>query len=108
MRYALFAVLLIACGSSTPKPKSDESPPIGSQVPSPGGDCVKTGCSGTVCVEPGNEVVTTCEMKPEYACYQNAKCERQADGKCGWTQSPELTKCLASPPMLENHGDAPQ
>jgi hypothetical protein len=69
---------------------------------------VKSGCSGTVCTEPGNEVVTTCEMKPEYACYQNAKCERQADGKCGWTQSPELTSCLASPPKLDTQGPPPQ
>jgi eight-cysteine-cluster-containing protein len=106
MRYVLSAAFLLACGSSTPKPTS-ESPTNGSQAPSPG-DCVKTGCSGTVCVEPGNEVVTTCEMKPEYACYQNATCERQADGTCGWTQSHELTSCLASPPQLDNHGDAPQ
>ncbi|HTL33442.1 MAG TPA: hypothetical protein VL326_09965 [Kofleriaceae bacterium] len=108
MRYALFAAaLLIACGNSKPKSSSGETP-SGSQAPAPGGDCVKSGCSGTVCTEPGNEVVTTCEMKPEYACYQNAKCERQADGKCGWTQSPELTSCLASPPKLDTQGPPPQ
>ena len=60
--------------------------------------CIKTGCSGTVCAEPGNDTMTTCEFKPEYACYQSATCERQADGKCGWTQNDALTSCLANPP----------
>jgi len=52
-------------------------------------------------------MVTTCEMKPEYACYQNATCERQGDGKCGWTQTPDLTKCLANPPPLDAQGGPP-
>jgi hypothetical protein len=64
------------------------------------GACIKTGCSGTVCAEPGNDVVTTCEMKPEYACYQKATCEKQPSGSCGWTETPELAACLASPPPL--------
>jgi hypothetical protein len=63
-------------------------------------DCVTSGCSGTLCVEPGKELATTCEMKPEYACYRDAACERQADGACGWTQSAALTTCLANPPPL--------
>ena len=58
--------------------------------------CKKTGCSGIVCAE--EDMVTTCEFKPEYACYQQATCERQSDGKCGWTKTPELDACLASPP----------
>ena len=61
---------------------------------------MKTGCSGTVCAEPGSDVVTTCEFKPEYACYREATCERQPDGKCAWTQSAELTACLANPPPM--------
>jgi hypothetical protein len=74
----------------------------------PAGTCVKSGCSLTVCTEPGKEEVTTCEMKAEYACYQDATCERQADGTCGWTQTPALTSCLASPPKLESQGPPPQ
>ena len=69
---------------------------------------MKTGCSGTVCAEPGREVITTCEMKPEYACYQNADCSRQKDGTCGWTQTEDLAKCLAAPPKPQNAGPAPQ
>jgi hypothetical protein len=78
-----------------------ECPPVTS-------DCIKTGCSGTICAEPGKEVITTCEMKPEYACYANANCARQADGHCGWLQTTGLTKCLASPPPLQQTGSMPQ
>jgi hypothetical protein len=59
--------------------------------------CKKTGCSGQVCSD--EEIMTTCEWKPEYACYRKARCERQANGKCGFTQTPELTACLARPPQ---------
>ena len=54
--------------------------------------CFKTGCSNQVCAD--KEVITTCEWRPEYACYQKARCERQADGKCGFARTPELIACL--------------
>ncbi len=54
--------------------------------------CMKTGCSGQVCSD--EEVITTCEYRTEYECYKQAKCERQANGDCGWTQTKELTSCL--------------
>ena len=57
------------------------------------GACVKTGCSGHVCAD--HDVITTCQFRPEYTCYQDATCERQADGQCGWTQTPALSACLA-------------
>ena len=47
------------------------------------GGCMVTGCSGQVCAD--GDVITTCEYKSEYACYEQAVCERQGDGKCGWT-----------------------
>jgi hypothetical protein len=58
--------------------------------------CVKGGCSGTLCLEEGNDRMTTCEFKPEYACYQTATCERQEGGACGWTETQALTECLAA------------
>lgn len=70
------------------------------ECPSAQGGCERGGCSGTVCSEEGGGMMTTCEFKPEYACYGNAVCERQADGKCGWTQTAELTACLANPPPM--------
>lgn len=54
--------------------------------------CIKTGCSSQVCSD--RNVITTCEWRPEYACYQKATCERQANGNCGFTQTTELTSCL--------------
>lgn len=56
-------------------------------------DCVVTGCSGQLCAE--EDMFTTCEWKPEYACYKTATCERNALGRCGWRPTPELSKCLA-------------
>jgi hypothetical protein len=58
------------------------------------GGCRRTGCSGQVCAE--SDIMTTCEFRPEYACYRDAVCERQADGSCGWTMSPALRACLES------------
>ena len=97
MRFALFACLISCGGKSSPAPTPTGS---GSGAPVASGECIKTGCSGTICAEPGNDVMSTCEMKAEYACYQSATCARQGDGACGWTQTPELAGCLANPPKL--------
>ena len=98
MRYLVLIVLLACGGKSNPTP-----PPTSGSAEPPAavdGACIKTGCSGTICADAGKDVITTCEMKPEYACYQQATCEKQPDGACGWTPSAELTACLASPPAL--------
>ena len=59
--------------------------------------CLAGGCSGQVCYDEADGTpFTTCEWRPEYACYDTATCERQPDGECGWTPTPELTMCLAS------------
>ena len=90
---AVLVIAAVACGGKqNPTPEPD--PPTAAA-------CVKGGCSGSVCEEEGTGTVTTCEMKPEYACYTSATCERQADGACGWTQTPELEACLASPPPIQ-------
>ena len=104
---AFVLVITAACGSKKPPPSGgNETGNTGgtgagtdtAQTGGGGGGCIKTGCSGTVCAEAGNDVMTTCEFKPEYACYQQATCEKQADGKCGWTQTDTLKACLANPP----------
>lgn len=56
--------------------------------------CRVGGCSGQLCVGPGDPDVSTCEWREEYACYRSATCEPQASGRCGWTQTPELRSCL--------------
>jgi hypothetical protein len=56
--------------------------------------CFRGGCSNQLCSDqPGLE--STCEWRPQYACYQQAACERQSNGTCGHTPSPALTACLA-------------
>lgn len=57
--------------------------------------CKVGGCSGQLCIEPGDSGISTCEWRPEYACYRTATCERQASGGCGWTSTPELQACLS-------------
>jgi len=54
--------------------------------------CMKTGCSSQVCAD--KEVITTCEYRTEYDCYKTAACERQKNGECGFTMTPELAACL--------------
>jgi len=61
--------------------------------------CSPTGCSGQICSD--EDIVTTCEYRTEYACYKTARCERQANGACGWTQTSKLSQCLQSPPLPE-------
>ncbi len=56
--------------------------------------CVVSGCSKQICGE--ESFITTCEFKEEYACYKSALCERQSDGACDWTVTPELRQCLGS------------
>jgi eight-cysteine-cluster-containing protein len=55
-------------------------------------DCVVGGCSGQICAD--EPMFSTCEWRDEYACYADASCERQSDGRCGWTPSGDLAKCL--------------
>ena len=106
---ASLASSLVACAPKGGNPPPDEPAPATTEPAPPAeggaeegaaegaaGECKKTGCSGIVCAD--EDVVTTCEFKPEYACYQQATCERQADGACGWTKKPELDACLANPP----------
>jgi hypothetical protein len=57
------------------------------------GGCYVGGCSSQLCTDqPG--AVSTCEYRPEYSCYSRARCERQANGACGWTPTSELYACL--------------
>lgn len=55
--------------------------------------CKITGCSGQVCAE--EDVITTCEVRPEYACYKEfGKCERDSTDRCGWAQTKDLLSCI--------------
>jgi hypothetical protein len=58
-------------------------------------DCFVGGCSGQICSD-HEGAISTCEWRPQYACYQDddAACERQPSGQCGWTPTAELNSCL--------------
>jgi eight-cysteine-cluster-containing protein len=59
-------------------------------------DCTVTGCSGQICA--AEPVVSTCEFRPEYACYADPEitgCGCNA-GRCDWARTDELAECLAN------------
>lgn len=58
-------------------------------------ECKPTGCSGEICSD--KDEVSICIIRTEDGCYENAKCERQSNGECGWTQTEELKSCLQKP-----------
>jgi hypothetical protein len=83
-----------SCGICTPPGMMCTQQVCEPEPPSPGKPCIRTGCSGQVCAD--EDIATTCEWKPEYACFKDAICERNAAGTCGWRETPELKKCLSS------------
>lgn len=62
------------------------------------GKCYVGGCSSEICSD-RPDAVSTCIYREEFACYKSSKCERQSDGKCGWTQTKELKVCLQTATM---------
>ncbi len=80
--------LLLSCCSTAPAAAA----PAGTGDRPRAAACHRTGCSGQVCSD--EDVVTTCEWKPEYACYREATCARGPDGACGWVEDQALRACL--------------
>lgn len=54
-------------------------------------DCFHTGCSGQLCAS--HDVITTCEFRCEYACYQQAQCGC-VGGACGFIMTRQVRECL--------------
>jgi hypothetical protein len=82
--FIVLVILVLAGGLILMKENNSET--------SPSNNCFKTGCSGQICAD--ENVFSACEFKAEYACYSDARCERQADGECGWIITDELRLCL--------------
>ena len=85
--------------TTNPKPKTNLPSPTTNlkptQKPSNAkGGCIVGGCNGEICSD--TNMASICIYKPEFECYTNARCERQKDGNCGWTQTAELTTCLGA------------
>lgn len=58
-------------------------------------DCAKAGCSNQLCTTTtkSTSLITSCEWKEEYQCYQNSTCSC-VNGKCNWKEQNELNNCL--------------
>ena len=56
--------------------------------------CVVSGCSGQICAR--EPLFSTCEWRPEYACFARATCAPQLNGACGWTMTDALRACLGA------------
>jgi hypothetical protein len=59
--------------------------------------CQIAGCSGQFCLAPEDlgQGMTTCVWQDVYSCYVYARCERQADGNCGWTKTTDYMSCVS-------------
>ncbi|MEZ4288466.1 MAG: Kazal-type serine protease inhibitor domain-containing protein [Polyangiales bacterium] len=66
----------------------------GACEPTSDAGCVRSGCSNQLCVEAGTDAISTCEWEETYTCYEDARCERQANGQCGFTQTTEVQACV--------------
>jgi eight-cysteine-cluster-containing protein len=65
--------------------------------------CQIGGCSGEICEEArGGPMVGNCIWAEHFTCFKTAKCEVQKNGACGWTQTPELKKCIAEKKQLSS------
>lgn len=57
-------------------------------------DCIRGGCSGTVCQSKDEEpIMTTCEFRPEYECYEMIECSC-VEGECQWEETGEFNQCV--------------
>ncbi len=102
MRHFLMIVMacvilpLAACG----KEKNSPSPSFDLAEAKTEGACMVGGCSGQLCIraDQADGAVTTCEWTAAYGCYsQFGMCAQNADGSCGWRDTPDLRNCLAQP-----------
>jgi len=81
--------LIIALVLAWPQPSLPENNSMAEEMKNA---CIVTGCSGTICAK--EEVFSTCQWEPQFACYQSANCIKHQDGSCGWEQTRELENCL--------------
>lgn len=96
------SVLMMGCAARVPVNDMISVSPTGdypsSQPSSPecadDSDCRIGGCSRTVChAKSDDPIVTTCEWREEYSCYQQAACVCMG-GKCGWKGDSAFDSCI--------------
>ena len=90
-----------AVGRSGPNCEFTACPEVKTTPSQPSGECIRAGCNGEVCIEDtpnasNDRLARICMYKEEYKCMKNSRCEKQSDGKCGWTQTEEYNQCMNS------------
>ncbi|MFZ2252950.1 MAG: hypothetical protein WAW13_02110 [Minisyncoccia bacterium] len=85
--------VVVPSTQNTVDPKLELPVVAPSPVTNPKDTCHIGGCSGQLCTDQP-DMVSTCEYRMDYACYQTAECKRQTSGQCGWTETSELRACL--------------
>lgn len=60
-------------------------------------DCIKAGCSGTLCITKSNQEsgFTTCDWQNSYKCYQEQSCLCK-NNQCIWDNQDKLNQCISS------------
>ena len=82
-------------GEFTDKVQPSPTESVGSTQRYIGEGCKVGGCSSELCLnEDSEDIYSICIYSPTYECYKTARCEKQANGKCGWSQTEELKACL--------------
>ncbi len=98
-------LLLIIAGCENPPapedtPKVTETPLQNTKAECiSNSDCIKGGCSGTVCHSKSEQIFTTCEYKAEYDCYRIISCGC-ISGKCQWQKTDEFENCIKEKSQL--------
>lgn len=104
--FVLLGILILGSVGSAAyflsKSQTTKQVPTASASPTPtpiannaGTGCRIDGCSSEICRnEESESIYSACVYLSKFACYKTAKCEKQADRKCGWTATNELTSCL--------------
>jgi hypothetical protein len=59
--------------------------------------CVIGGCGGSICTDRATPPpLMRCKLTREQHCFKTlGNCRVQANGHCGWTNTPEIAQCLA-------------
>ena len=89
MRYLTIIFLLSLIFISSCNIKNDDA----SLVCNSDKDCVKSGCSGEVCVKKGAEITTACLYLEEYQCLKYLPCSC-INSKCSFKENDEHLICL--------------
>lgn len=81
---------IAALSTATIAPTRSATPPV------TGDGCVRAGCRKCVSEEDATRWMRVgCLESEADECFRTARCERQADGRCWWTGTPELNACLS-------------